>query len=377
MRLIYNGIDLYALETQEFSASPVYDDSKSDYLCTKFTVHVVAVVNGDVSPLPQIMPSMSYAFTGGVVGPAPVATRAPSVARGRLVPGAGDGISVGAQAGESRDVVFTPATRPALTHAAIRHRLSTPRAPLYVFAGGGFEINNPAGGFAPPRAPLAELILASPRAPASVDCRSGPLPIKFEVFVALGDANTFMVDFQIETFVNEAEENNERPNSMLLSNRWKQSHSVARDGFTTVVTEGVAHFRADMLYQLDTSPDVERPLLFMPIPQGFVRDVDHVTGDEDALAIRYAYTDTQQPSNFVAGPFVGAADISAVHQQSVVSNIDILGRAAEIAMTGSNLMLTRKWLTERAVRGGGGRAGPVAPGAPGASRLMVPGGGPP
>lgn len=373
MRVIYDGIDMLAIETLGFSAEPVYDDTVTDYLYTRFWLHVVALVNGDVSPLPIVMPAMQYNFTGGVAPPAPVSRRAPSAPRAAIAPGGADGLDVGAQVGQSRDVVFAPATGAPLTHAAVRHRLSIPRAPLFVFAGGGFEANNPPAGFAPPRLPLAEMILASPVAPFSVDCKNGPIPRKFDVTAALGDAMTFVVEFEIETYVNEAVENNERPNSLLLSNRWKQSHAVARDGFTTVATEGLALFRTDLVYQLDTSPDVERPVLFMPIPRGFTREIDYVEGREDVTGVAYRYTDTQQPSNFVAGPFVGAADVTAVHEQSVVSDVDFLGKGAELVMSGANLMLTRKWLMEKAVRTGGGR-GPVVPGAPGAGRLMVPGG---
>jgi hypothetical protein len=185
-----------------------------------------------------------------------------------------------------------------------------------------------------------------------VDAKNGPTPKLLGITAAMGDAETLIVDFAIETYINEATENNARPNSALLSNRWKQRHSVGRDGYTTVTTEGIAIFRTDLVYFTDTSPDVSRTLIFMPVPKGFVREVDYVDTREDVTGIIYGYHDTQQSVNFVAGPYVGAAEITAVHRQSVTSNVDFLATAVQIAERGLGMLLNAKWLKgERAAAG--------------------------
>jgi hypothetical protein len=371
-------VDLFALETHEFYAEPVYDDSVTDYLYTKYSLVVTAVINGLVDVVPAAGPNglfMAYRFTGGIAGITPGPDRAPSIARGELKPGLApggnlNGIEVGEQIGSTRDIQIVPSRAP-VTHQAVRHRLTTPRGPLYVFAGKGMESGTPpAGGFGPPGAG-AELILTSPVAPYDVDCKNGPIPRLMGITAAMGDAETFMVDFAVETYVNEALQNNERPFSALLSNRWKQSHSVDKDGYTTVVTAGLALFRTDMVYALESSPDLDRPLLFMPVPQGFVREIDYVEGREDVTGIAYQYRDVQQSVNFVAGPFVGAAEITAVHRQSVTSNVDFLPRAIELAERGTQMLLNAKWLRgESSAPRGAGRTPPPIPKLP--SRVRGP-----
>lgn len=382
MRIIYNGIDLFAIETHEFTAEPVYDDTLTDYLYTKYTVVVTAMMNGQVR-VTQPNLSMSYEFTGAPVGPTPPVSRAPSPFVGTMTPGAPVGsdpigIAEAVATGAPRGVVITPVTTP-ITHQAVRHRLTTPRAPLYIFAGGGMETGSPpAGGFGPPNPAVSELFLSSPQAPTSVDAKNGPIPKILSIPTFHGDSETLMVDFAVETYINEAEQNNARPFSSLLSNRWKQRHSVDAAGWTTIVTAGLAIFRTDLVYFEDNSPDLSRQIIFEPIPPSFTRIVDYVETSEDVTGITYGYTDTQVPVNFVAGPFIGAGEITAVHRQSVAANVDLLGAAIGMGERGVQMILNAKWLKGegRPGRGGGGTPPPAAPGGPGARRLLTPGVGP-
>lgn len=370
MRIIYNGVDLFAVDTHEFTAEPVYDDTGTDYLYTRYSIVVTAMVNGQLrTPSPTLNNlSMSYDFVGPEAGATPPVTRPPSPFVGALVPGAADGIDV-APTSAPRGITFVAVGTP-LTHAAVRHRLTTPRAPLYVFSGPGMESGNPpVGGFGAPQAP-AQLFLTSPAAPYEVDAKNGPFPKLLGVTSAVGDAQTLMVEFAVETYVNEAKENNARPYSSLLSNRWKQSHAFGKDGYVTIVTEGTAIFRTDVVYNEDTSPDVARQIIFMPVPYGFVREVDDVSTREDVTGIYYRYRDTQQSVNFVAGPFIGAAEITAVHRQAVTSDVNLLPAAVALAERAMNMLLNAKWLKAKAPPEGA--AGP--PRLPG--RVMAPGRGP-
>lgn len=335
MRYIYNGVDLMPVETYALDFSPVYDPSGIDYLYTKVELICRAVVNGLVTV--AIGPPISYAMSNT---PANQGARtalyrlAPNFVppvnnAGIVTPGIGVNVPAGAvgTGGMSfeplqplRTITITP--NPAVeTHAAIRHRLSTPRGILFVFVGPGQEFGPVIPNF------TGRLLLQSPDDDSDWDCKYGPFPKILGVHTALGDGNTLLVDWSCETYINERVENSS-PSidpTALLSHRFSQVHSVPQDGYTTITNNGLAIFRADFLANLGQTPDVHRPFLFMPLEQGFVREIDHVRGREDVTGVEYQYRDIQQYVNFVAGPYVQASNISVVHRQAIVSNVDLLG----------------------------------------------------
>lgn len=383
MRVIYEGIDLGVLECHEFFAEPVYDDSRTDYLYTRFSVVVTALINGQadvvngVAPIPG--PFVSYAFGDGeIASTSSLAFRVPTLPVGQIKAGDGDGLAVGKLNNNMRTIVRRP-TRPALTYQTILHRLTTPRGKLYVFAGGGQETGTPAAGSRrPPSTTVAELILEAPAGTFTVDAKNGPTPRLLGVTRFMGDAESMVVEFAIDFFLNQAAENNVRPFGALVSNRWKQLHSV-KSGYTTIQTEGIAIFRTDLIDATLSSPDVERARLFMPTLQNFEREVDYVETREDVSGLAYGYTDRQKAVNFVAGPYVGARDMEAIHRQSVTANIDILGGAFSLAERATGMLLNAKWLKGERARPGMAmppRPAPAAPGGAGAGRLRVPGAGP-
>lgn len=338
MRVIYNGVDLMILKTHEFSFESVYDDTGVDYLFTRVTLVVEALVNGQAKVIEGRAngPFMSYDFTGSPTGPSPAPFRLgvdpvpvdPFLST--LVP-PGVGTDVGPATRELRRIIKVP-NAPVLTHYAIRHRLSVPQSKLYIFSGSGMESGTPAAGTTdPPSETSAELSVESPLTDRRCDCKNGPLPKLLNITEALGDANTFVVVWAVETYINEAGDNNANPWGALLSNRWSQSHTVDEDSFTTVTTEGQATFRTDLLYAAPgESPDAGRATLFMPIPQGFTRVIDYCTGLPDVTGVAYGYTDTQVKSNFVAGPYAHAARIELHHRQAITSNADILQGALSV-----------------------------------------------
>lgn len=231
-----------------------------------------------------------------------------------------------------------------LTHITIRHRLGTPRGKLYVFSGPGQESGVPLAGSNDPPGPLSQLIVQSPQNKDwPTDCKNGPTPKVLGVHTALGDANTLLVDWQCETFVNEADLNDVSVWGALLSNRFSQTQAVKSDGYSVIGTAGTALFRSDFVYALPESPDLKRPILFMPIPQGFTREIEYVRGREDAIGVDYAYSDTQVSTNFVAGVYVGAASVSAVHRQAIVAGESILSGALTTYERVLNLMAAKNW----------------------------------
>lgn len=364
MRIIYNGIDLFCLETHEYSMEPVYDDTGTDYLYTKHAISVRAVVNGQAEvfntvPTPEggftrngppISYNLSKGREGPVGGPTPggsppgssIRSDAPAVGPadtiisgttyrkasgldavgesmpGRLEPLLGVTDSTPAlSAGNTNRlfvVVATPGVPTTTTFGAIRHRLTTPRGRLFIFSGPGNET---------PGAPAVPLMLMSPAIDVRCDCKNGPFPRVLSTPQVFGDATTFLIDFSIETYVNESVQNGVTNPGVLLSNRFGQTHTV-KDGWTTVETHGTVILRTDLVYDQEISPDAYRPNYFLPIAQGFVREDIIVEAIPDVTGVHYSYTDRQVPVNFTAGPYVKAAKISAVHRQSITGGTNIL-----------------------------------------------------
>lgn len=373
MRTIYNGVDLMPIETHHFDWEPVYDDSGVDYLYTRVSMAMRALVNGLSSVVPVANgPPMNYGFLNeGILNRGLPSFRS-AIER---APPNGDNTTntpMGmdrALPSRLRRIILNPisplgagnANTSEITHQAIRHRLSTPRGQLYIFWGRGMESGVPPVGTPLRPGPIpqvARLFLESPILGARgvgdpptphrvTDCKNGPIPKILSVPQVHGDAQTMILDWAVETFVNESEDNDVKGLGQvgagggppgagrgLLSNRFSQSHSVDEHGYTTITTEGVALFRTDFLFQRPadgglTSPDAKRPFLFMPIPLGFTRQVDYVRGNEDATGVRYRYHDTQVHQNFVAGPFTKAGSISVAHTQSIATEADLVGEGLQ------------------------------------------------
>jgi hypothetical protein len=297
-----------------------------------------------------------------------------------------------------------------LTHQTIRYRLTSPRQQLFLFHGPGMESGSPQPGTdGEPENVLATILLAAPSPGDLVDCNNGPRPRLFNVIRDSGDGNSYIVTWGCEFFINEAESNFINPFSALVSNRFKQTHHVDDHGWTSIRTEGTALFRTDLLYAgltddvgnssgLDFSgvfvpslnqafsPDNLRAALFLPIPQGFTREIESVEGLESVAGVRYAYVDTQEKVNFVGGPFAnpdlpgtGAAEITVLHRQSLTTNADVLGGALSAYERILGIRANKAIAKEDRKRprvpariGIPGRRPPVVPGAPAAPPAAPP-----
>lgn len=362
------------LETHHFDWESVYDDSGTDYLYSRVSFAGRSVVNGIASVQPVSNgPPMNYVLGSDTTLSAP----APPRATPQFVPTPNVPLNSGIvlrNPSTYREIVRDPGggiNGTQNTHAAVRFRLQVPRGKLYIFWGHGMETGTPAAGKLDPPSNVGRLFLESPGPGFKVDCKNGPTPRLFNVVEAFGDAETLIVDWGVETYVNEAETHNVRSVGALLSNRFSQTHSVGQDGYTSITTEGVAIFRTDFVYANAQSPDAFRAIAFMPIPRGFVREILYVRGRGDVTGVEYGYRDTQQSVNFVAGPFVKAASMSCVHRQSVSTRADLLGGALAAYERTLGIAANRN-----IARGEGGAVRTVKPRViPGEENLKHPGGG--
>lgn len=408
MRVIYNGIDLMPLETHNFDWEAVYDEHGVDYLYTRVSMAIRAVVNGTSSVVPVANgPPVNYGFDRDRVLRVNAPTfRSPTP---QAPPNAANTLNADLGMDEQtrstlRRIVLNPVSvfgpgfpnTNEVTHEAIRHRLSTPRGQLYIFWGRGMETGIPVVGTPNPPGPqpfVARLFLESPepsgRGHRHCDCKNGPFPKILSVPQVYGDAETMMLDWAVETFVNEANENDVRQSGQafagegLLSNRFAQTHTVDKEGYTTITTTGTAVFRTDFVFASLAdgdlkNPDARRPFLFMPIPFGFTREIDYVRGREDATGVEYSYRDTQVHANFVAGPFTKSASITIAHTQSIAIETDLIADGIAAYERIVSIKANRKFAkpdpveaAEKAeAKGGGGR--PVRRGRPARGRPAPP-----
>lgn len=367
MRLIYNGIDLMVQETVRYDMEPVYDDTGTDYLYTRHLFVGRALVNGEAAVFfgrqtPQGFlrsgPMMTYVRSGGSILYASLDN--PSGARNLRV---GD-MQIPRPAWNSNQVGFMPKgtgmdaapqsllaevvpfpTSTLTTMESIRQRLMMPRGPLVILS----------GGWGPDPATLQQpyqVLLATPLPGMRTDCKNGPSPRLLSIVQALGDANTLVVEFAVEAFVNEAAQDGVRNPGALLSNRYSQNQIVQEDGSTVIQTRGQAIFRTDALYALMESPDSRRSILVLPIPIGFIRGNIQVQGMADVTGVEYAFEDRQVPVNFAAAPFVKGAKINALHRQALIAGKDILEGALTAYERTIGTIANRKFATQDYENGG-------------------------
>lgn len=161
---------------------------------------------------------------------------------------------------------------PADTDAAIRGHLAQPRRPLYYTDGENVIVHSPADGHA-------------------VDAVNGPHPKIVNVREIVG-SKTWMVDFEVETAINECIIVEGKP---VVANRWSRRHSVDEQAMTTVFTSGVAVFRMDAL-ELEASKNADhfRNEVIPGPPPNFRRMSLEVTVNPTGNILQYSVVDREQ-----------------------------------------------------------------------------------
>lgn len=200
----------------------------------------------------------------------------------------------------------TVASTPPKTDIAIRHALAIPRQKLVIKANGVELLRSPDDGM-------------------PCDANNGPIPKVFPIAMSFGDGQAFAYNWQCTTWKNECGENGGSTYlSALLSNRFYQHHQLDEDYFLTIVTEGTAYFRSDVVWQKRLNPDTLRPMLFLPIPLGHKREDIQVWSEPSIGAYHYRFVDRQQSSQFVVGNEIGATRAEVYYQQSLMTDQDVI-----------------------------------------------------
>lgn len=196
---------------------------------------------------------------------------------------------------------------PPTSNTAVRHFLMQPRGTL-VYNIGGVAV-------APGLAGIVGGIEAL-RSPTDVvddfvmDAKNGPIPLHCNVVEVRG-TKTFLVDWAIETYVNECYLFKESQSlSALLSQRWTMQEDLDQDFFATRTIIGHAIFRSDRLDALGANPDDYRAWLFHAVPPNFQRNVQQVIASEDGTRLDYVLVDREKPFNYT--PSVVARGVTRI-----------------------------------------------------------------
>ncbi len=303
MKVNYGGLSMRLVRVLEFSRVPVLSDDQTSYLFTKFNLQAVGLINSQADPFRAEGPTFGMSHRRGALG-SPLA----------VVPAS------------------EPDTSPPLTDVAIRHWMTVPRRTL-VISTGGVEL------------------LRSPDPGKVCDAHDGPIVNAFSVREVMGDGRTFLVSFDITSYVNECS-SNEGKVAALLANRWSQYHELDENYGLTIVTTGTAYFRTDLIHSTPLNPDDLRPYLFLPIPLGYQRENVKVQGTSDGSKIDYSFTDIQKAHQFVVGNEIGATKIEATYSQFLNTSGDFGGGV----LGAMDRIQNRNWMSGRGKTKEGGEA---------------------
>lgn len=275
--VIYNSVGLLRCEVLDYQREPIWNGNV-DYLYTRHRLRVRGILNPEINP---------YDFTSGIPNsqrPSAVLASAnnavpvinPVIGKGRLDAIAASGLgglpSTTDQPRMNRGV-FAPNT-----DLAIRHALMQPRRVL-VYAVGNAPV-------------LVSPSINADGAQAQTDAANGPLPVVYDV-VQISGTKSFLVDFGVETYLNESYLYVSTP-SVMLSHRWKATETIDQDYFSTRVIEGHAEFRSDRLLFLGAVPDDFRVALFHPLPgPGWKRIHVDAFANQDGNSADYVLVDKQ------------------------------------------------------------------------------------
>jgi hypothetical protein len=174
---------------------------------------------------------------------------------------------------------------PAETLTRVRGCLLSPRQTLIYSAG---DIND-----------KSQQLIVSPVEGYNLDANNGPKPIS--VTLTQVTPVTFICTYEVETYINECCNDSQLP---YLSNRWRETHDIDQNGYTTRRIEGQVTFDTSRIDSKsnpgnpgEDTADEYRGLLAPPnfdVLTGFIRESQKFTTTEDGRQLHYSFVDKQQ-----------------------------------------------------------------------------------
>lgn len=340
MNIIYNDINLRVVQPVLVSRQVKYDPTGKDYLGTLWTIQVIAIYSPDnyrIDPTHGMQVNVTAHSKG-----TPVPTGGPPASDEIIRSGTGEPFwlpnPLGPDQGQLPLDNFFMAPRynsPPWTDAALRHKLSQPRAKLQVYFWSGLdedtfpgldpeqygeEVDAPStGSFG------RQLWVESPKpvntAPGSgstmpvidvnTDLDNGPKPTVENVQDIYGDGRLFLVTWGVTTLINDCVTNADEivTNEPLLSNQWTASMSYDEQYLCTRSFTGMAVFRADMVERFIKNPWDYKFRVLPRLPLNCKRFIDELTALPDGYSFTYKIRDVEQALSYADVPLnkVGVA----------------------------------------------------------------------
>ena len=245
--MLYNSIILHSIHTRQFHQEPVLDQSGTDQIGQKFTIHVEGIMH-------------LQSAVGSIGGNNPTPNVGPA------------GYSMGA--GSISDL-----------YAIVRAKLSQPRGLLEMWIG-------PAGN--QQRLFRCVPTTADTKSDADRDIANGPFPKDFDI-VQIAGSNLFRVSFTVECQKLECSRLNGGGSPPLaLNNRWSISESMDSDFYITRVISGHLRISYGGFADLQaTSVFRYEPLVVPSLEDGFQRESISFSVSPNGLEADYTVTDRQ------------------------------------------------------------------------------------
>ncbi len=305
------GVLLTRVQLLAYECEPMWQANQ--YQGSIHRVRVRGIFNPEVNayafnPLPGAMapaPNLAAMNVGLAGAPTRDVGIIPVLAAAGLPPGV-----IATAPGQARGVVAP------VTHISVRDWMMQPQRQL-IYAVGSVPV-------------LVSPGLNSDGTAATCDMWNGPMPLACDV-VAVSGTKTFIVDYSVETYLNEAGLYVNTP-SCLIGHTYERHSAFDQDYYATIVTRGRARFRTDRLTFLGNVPDDFRSYLFHPRPRGFKRVTCDVTAVEDGSAIEYVLVDKELSLSIVPN---GVTRIECFHEvDNSGRNLEGLGVAMSKGATG-------------------------------------------
>lgn len=234
--LVYNNIGLELLKTNSVDRKVKYSDDETEYVHTEFTINVTAAYN-------PAQGATTYSF--------------------------------------GNPPQYVPGNLPMETDSAIRHFLMQPRKYL-IYQEGGIDIL---------------IIEAIDEFGNAIDAYNGPIPMSCTI-TRIAGVSLFYVNYVVKCFVIECPEGTDCQNPAtccaLVSSRYARSEQLDDQYRSTLITNGIAYFRSDILDQMGVDADYFRSFLIPPQANGYKRVNVQFSIAANGLMVEWTTYDREQ-----------------------------------------------------------------------------------
>jgi len=305
--VIYNEVTLEVVKLVSHKREAVFDKAKINYLYTRHTLVVRAILAPTVSEHQinnRYRPDTSTLEPTDFLGPAAV------------------------NQGNMDNAVVGPDPIVGLeSDNAIRHRLMSPRGRLMYVVGGNYVIDSPHGNEA-------------------CDVTFGPIPLFCHIEKIAG-MGTISVLFGIQTDISQCPLFEDKFPA-VMSHEYSQQVEIDEQFRTKRTTRGEIRVRADVMASTPCTPDAFREYFAQSCPAHYKRDAIRVVQHPDMTRLEYVVVDVEKERPIINGYEVDVQyDIEKDDGTTVHKKVDLKGAVTRLA----NLKVTHTVGSKRKLGG--------------------------